>query len=190
MDTITHGLPGALVVRSVLPAKHPGHPFSNRQRLLAGALAGAFPDIVYIACRVAPWSTSPCGNAASRIPLSCCRCGCCLSVYAGLGFQAIPRVALPGIPRGVAVVSHTASDLITVYGTQILVPLSTWRASLGTTFIIAPWFTLVVLAGFIAGFSNTSNRLPRASRAVLLGYLLLQGGLKRQALSIGQDHAS
>jgi len=30
MDTITHGLPGALVVRSVLPAKHPGHPFSNR----------------------------------------------------------------------------------------------------------------------------------------------------------------
>jgi inner membrane protein len=91
---------------------------------------------------------------------------------------------------GIAVVAHTASDLITVYGTQILVPLSTRRASLGTTFIIAPWFTLIVLAGFIAGFSNTSNRLPRASRAVLLGYLLLQGGFKQQALSIGRDHAS
>jgi inner membrane protein len=91
---------------------------------------------------------------------------------------------------GIAVVSHTASALITVYGTQILALQSTWRASLGTTFIIAPWFTLIVLGGFIAGLSNTSDRLPRASRAVLLGYLLFQGGLKRQALSIGRDHAS
>ena len=89
---------------------------------------------------------------------------------------------------GVSVVSHITSDLITVYGTQILAPLSTWRASIGITFIIDPWFTLIVLAGFMAGFKDSATLLPRASLVVLLAYLLFQGGLKQQALALGRDH--
>ena len=66
--------------------------------------------------------------------------------------------------------SHIASDLITVYGTQVLAPLSSLRASIGTTFIIDPWFTLVVLIEFVSGFNSASNRLPYASAGDATGF--------------------
>jgi len=55
MDTVTHSLLGALVVRSVFPAQQrPGQPLTNRQRMVVGAIAGAFPDIDYIASWIDP----------------------------------------------------------------------------------------------------------------------------------------
>lgn len=189
MDTITHSLLGAVVVRSAFPAQKSAHPFSNRQRLLAGAVAGAFPDIDYIASWVDPlvyltlWHRSI-THSFVMLPLWALLTGVVLAFL----FRQRGEWRYLTLLAGVAVVSHIASDLITVYGTQILAPLSIWRASIGTTFIIDPWFTLIVLLGFIAGFSNTSDRLPRASLVALLGYLALQGGLKLQALSIGRDH--
>ncbi|HYQ71047.1 MAG TPA: metal-dependent hydrolase [Gammaproteobacteria bacterium] len=189
MDTLTHSLLGAVVVRSAFPAQRSAHPFSNRQRLLTGALAGAFPDIDYIAAWVDPmvyltlWHRSI-THSFVMLPLWALLVGVVLAFAFGQRREWRYLTLL----AGVAVVSHIASDLITVYGTQILAPLSAWRASIGTTFIIDPWFTLIVLAGLVAGFSNTSDRLPRASLAVLLGYLLLQGGLKQQALSVGREH--
>lgn len=189
MDTITHSLLGAVVVRSLFPAQKSAHPFSNRQRLLAGAVAGAFPDIDYIASWVDPmvyltlWHRSI-THSFVMLPLWALLAGVVLAFL----FRQRGEWRYLTLLAGVALVSHIASDLITVYGTQILAPLSIWRASIGTTFIIDPWFTLIVLSGFIAGFSNTSDRLPRASLVALLGYLALQGGLKLQALSIGRDH--
>jgi inner membrane protein len=191
MDTITHSLLGAVVVRSMFPAQHSAHPFSNRQRLLAGALAGALPDLDYIAAGVDPmvfltlWHRSI-THSLVLLPLWVLLAGIMLAFV----FRQYREWRYLTLLAGVALVSHILSDLITVYGTQVLAPLSTWRASIGTTFIIDPWFTLIVLAGFVAGFSNTSDRLPRASLALLLGYLVLQGGLKQQALSIARDHAA
>ena len=189
MDTITHSLLGAVVVRSFFPAQKSSHPFSNRQRLLTGAVAGAFPDIDYIASWVDPmvyltlWHRSI-THSFILLPLWALLVGVTLAFL----FRQRGEWRYLSLLAGVSVVSHIASDLITVYGTQILAPLSVWRASIGTTFIIDPWFTLIVLLGFIAGFSNTSDRLPRASLVALFGYILLQGGLKLQALSIGRDH--
>ncbi|MGD8620257.1 MAG: metal-dependent hydrolase, partial [Gammaproteobacteria bacterium] len=168
MDTITHSLLGAVVVRSAFPAQQSQHPFSNRQRLLAGALAGAFPDIDYIASWVDPmvyltlWHRSI-THSFVMLPLWALFVGVMLAFI----FRQRREWRYLTLLAGVSVVSHIASDLITVYGTQILAPLSTWRASIGTTFIIDPWFTLIVLAGFLGGFSKTSDRLPRASVAVL-----------------------
>jgi len=189
MDTITHSLLGAVVVRSAFPAQQSTHPFSNRQRLLAGAVAGAFPDIDYIASWVDPmiyltlWHRSI-THSFVLLPLWALLVGVVLS----RAFRQRAEWRYLTLLAGVSLLSHIASDLITVYGTQILAPLSTWRASIGITFIIDPVFTLIVLAGFVAGFGNTSDTLPRASLAVLLGYLLLQGGLRQQALSLGREH--
>ena len=188
MDTITHSLLGAVVVRSVFPAQQSAHPFSNRQRLLIGGLAGAFPDLDYIAAWVDPmvyltlWHRSI-THSFVMLPLWALFVGIMLA----FAFRQRREWRYLTLLAGVAMVSHIASDLVTVYGTQILAPLSSWRASIGTTFIIDPWFTLIVLSGFVAGFSKTSDHLPRASLVVLLGYLLLQGGLKQQALSIGRE---
>jgi inner membrane protein len=189
MDTITHSLLGALVVRSVFPAQQSKHPFSNRQRLLAGAVGGAFPDIDYIAAWVDPmvyltlWHRSI-THSFIMLPLWALLVGITLSFV----FRQRREWRYLSMLAGVAVLSHIASDLITVYGTQVLAPLSSWRASIGTTFIIDPWFTLIVLIGFIAGFKSASQRLPYACLAVLLAYVLFQGGLKQYALTIAQDH--
>jgi len=189
MDTITHSLLGALVVRSVFPAQQSTHPFTNRQRLLAGAVAGAFPDIDYIASWVDPmiyltmWHRSI-THSFIMLPLWALFAGIALSFV----FRQRREWRYLSVLAGVAIVSHIASDLITVYGTQVLAPLSSWRASIGTTFIIDPWFTLVVLIGCIAGLKSDSNRSPYGSLAVLLAYVLFQGGLKHQALSIARAH--
>jgi inner membrane protein len=190
VDTITHSLLGALVVRAGFPAQQSRHPFTNRQRLLAGAIAGTFPDIDYIASWVDPmiyltlWHRSI-THSFVMLPLWALLLGVTLSFV----FRQRSEWRYLSMLAGAAMLSHIASDLITVYGTQVLAPLSSWRASIGTTFIIDPWFTLVVLIGCIAGFKSTSNRLPYASLAVLLVYVLFQGGLKQQALSIAQAHA-
>ena len=179
MDTITHSLLGALVVRAAFPAQQSKHPFTNRQRLIAGAIAGAFPDIDYIASWIDPmvyltlWHRSI-THSFVMLPLWALLVGITLSFV----FRQRQEWRYLSILAGVALLSHIASDLITVYGTQVFAPLSSWRASIGTTFIIDPWFTLVVLVGFIACYKSTSQRLPYACLAVLLVYVLFQGGLK------------
>ena len=189
MDTLTHSLLGAVVVRSAFPAQHSAYPFSNRQRLLVGAVAGALPDIDYIASWVDPmiyltlWHRSI-THSFVLLPLWAMLTGTILSFL----LRQRCEWRYLSLLAGVAMVSHIASDLITVYGTQILAPLSTWRASIGTTFIIDPWFTLIVLAGFIAGLKENAIRLPQACLALLFAYLLLQGGLKMQALALGHDY--
>jgi inner membrane protein len=189
MDTLTHSLLGAVVVRSVFPAQHSTHPFSNRQRLLVGAIAGAFPDIDFIAAWADPmiyltlWHRSI-THSFVMLPL--------WSLFVGVTLSFVLRKRgewrYLSMLAGIAIISHIASDLITVYGTQVLAPLSTWRASIGTTFIIDPWFTLIVLTGFITGFKDRLTRVSRASLVVLVAYLLLQGGLKQQALALGREH--
>lgn len=189
MDTITHSLLGALVVRSAFPAQQSKHSFSNRQRLLAGAVAGAFPDIDYIASWIDPmiyltlWHRSV-THSFVMLPLWALLVGITLSFV----FRQRREWPYLSMLAGLAVLSHIASDLITVYGTQVISPLSSWRASIGTTFIIDLWFTLIVLFGVITGYKSASRRLPGGCLAVLLAYVLFQGGLKQYALSIAQDH--
>ena len=189
MDTITHSLLGALVVRAAFPAQQSKHPLTNRQRLLAGAVAGAFPDIDYIASWVDPmiyltlWHRSI-THSFVMLPLWALLAGVTLSFV----FRQRHEWRYLSMLAGVSLLSHIASDLITVYGTQVIAPLSSWRASIGITFIIDPWFTLVVLVGFISACKSTSNRLPYASLVVLFAYVLLQGGLKQHALSIAREH--
>lgn len=190
MDTLTHSLLGALAVRTAFPEKDSTCPFTDRQRLFAGAFAGAFPDIDYLASFIDPmiyltlWHRGI-THSFVMLPFWALLAGFTLALV----FRQRHEWHFLSLLAGVALLTHIASDLITVYGTQVLAPLSGWRASIGTTFVIDPWFTLIVITGFVAGLKSASNRLPAASLAILLAYLLLQGGLKHHALSIAQGHA-
>lgn len=189
MDTITHGLLGAVVVRATFPACKSSHPFSNRQRLLVGAVAGAFPDIDYVMSWVDPmiyltlWHRGI-THSVLMLPLWALLVGVTLSFL----LRQRGEWRYLSMLAAAALLSHIASDLVTVYGTQVLAPLSFWRASVGTTFILDPWFTLIVLAGFVAGFKGASNRLPVASLVVLLAYVICQAGIKQHAFSIAREH--
>ena len=190
MDTITHSLLGALVVRSVFPARNSKYPFSNRQRLITGGVAGAFPDIDYIASWVDPlvyltlWHRSI-THSVVMLPLWALLAGTLLSFL----FRQQRDWKYLSMLAGFSMLSHIASDLITVYGTQVFAPLSLWRASIGTTFILDPWFTLIVLTGLIAGFGNGSERYSRASLVILITYVTFQAGLKQHSQAIAQEHA-
>jgi len=185
MDTVTHALLGALVVRSTFPAARSRQALTDRQRMTAGAIAGAFPDIDY----VASWADSmvymtlwhrSITHSFVLLPLWA------LLVGVVLAFLFKQRRAWPflALLAGVAILSHILADLITVFGTQILAPLSGWRASIGTTFIIDPWFTAIVLAGFLAGLNRHPGWLPRLSLVLLSVYIGFQGILKFQALAL------
>jgi len=191
MDTITHSLLGALVVRSAFPASGSKRPLTNRQRLLTGAIAGAFPDVDYVASFVDPmvyltlWHRSI-THSFVMLPLWALLVGVLLS----FAFRQRGQWCFLTLLAGISVISHILSDLITVYGTQIFSPLSGWRASIGTTFIIDPWFTMIVLIGFIAGLKENVRLLPQISLAILVAYVTFQGVLKYQALSVAYAHVN
>ncbi len=188
MDTVTHALLGALVVRSVFPAPRSRQPLTDRQRMAVGAIAGAFPDIDYIASWIDPmvymtlWHRSI-THSFVLLPLWA------LLVGVALAFAFKQRKAWPFVTvlAGVSVLSHIVADLITVFGTQVFAPFSGWRASIGTTFIIDPWFSAIVLAGFLAGLNKHYRWLPRLSLTVLVVYIGFQGFLKHQALSLAHE---
>ena len=98
--------------------------------MAVGAIAGAFPDIDYIASWIDPmvymtlWHRSI-THSFVLLPLWA------LLVGVALAFAFKQRKAWPFVTvlAGVSVLSHIVADLITVFGTQVLAPLSSWRAS-------------------------------------------------------------
>lgn len=189
MDTITHSLLGGLVVRSVFPAHKSEYPLSNRQRLAVGASAAAFPDIDYLGSWVDPmiyltlWHRGI-THSFMLLPVWALFIGILLAFV----FRQRTQWRYITLLAGVAVLSHILSDLITVYGTQILAPLSTWRASVGTTFIIDPWFSVIVLGGFLLGLKDRPRLKPALLLAVLVSYVALQATLKYQALTVANHY--
>jgi len=189
VDTLTHSLLGALVVRAGFPARKSGHALSDRQRMLIGAVAGAFPDIDYAASWVDPmvyltlWHRSI-THSFVMLPFWALLVGVVLAYM----FRKRSEWRFVTLMASVSVVSHILADLITVYGTQIVAPLSGWRASIGTTFIIDPWFTLIVLIGVAAGLRKRAPGVPALSLAVLVAYVGFQAILKHQALAMGNTH--
>ena len=190
MDTITHSLLGAVTVRALLPARGDAPLFNNRQRMITGAVAGAFPDIDYIMSWVDPmiylahWHRGI-THSLVLLPLWALFVGVLMAAVFRR-YRAWPFLTLLA---GISVLSHILSDLITTYGTQVFAPLSGWRASLSTTFVIDPWFSLIVLAGFIAGLRLASRSVPAVSLFALLAYVALQANLKMQALGVAKAHA-
>jgi len=89
-----------------------------------------------------------------------------------------------------AITAHIAADVITNFGTMVFAPFSDWRVALGTTFIIDPWFSGVIVAGLIASAIAWRSRFPAiAAFAVLAGYVGLQFVQRQHALEFARQYA-
>lgn len=189
MDTLTHSLLGGVAVRTAFPADGSRVALSNRQRLAVGALAGAFPDIDYLASWIDPmiyltrWHRGV-THSLILLPLWALVVGVLLAFL----FRRRTHWRYFTLLAGTAILTHILSDLITVYGTQILAPLSTWRASIGITFIIDPWFSAIVLVGFVIGLRERPWLPPSIFLGALVAYLALQAAMKYQALTVAEDY--
>ena len=100
------------------------------------------------------------------------------------GWRALYGVTALGLA------AHIAGDVITGFGTMVLAPLSTWRAALGTTFIIELWFSGIILAGLVLSLFLPRSRLPAvAASVVLAGYVGFQYVQRQKALDFGNAYA-
>lgn len=77
-----------------------------------------------------------------------------------------------------ALLSHPLLDLLTPYGTQLLLPFSDARFAINAMPIIDPAYTLILLAGLTAGAWRWPHRAVRVAAATLLlsGSYLAWGG--------------
>ncbi len=88
-----------------------------------------------------------------------------------------------------ALITHPVLDCFTIYGTQALLPFSDYPISLGSVFIIDPFFTLPLVVALVVAWRNPAALRQQRVLGSALGfgaaYLLLsvviQGHMQRQA---------
>jgi inner membrane protein len=188
VDVFTHALLGAEVAYAATPDRAR---LSTRERLLLGGVAAAFPDIDFVGFLVDPlnfladWHQGP-THSLVLLPL--------WAVLIGGVFTAVVRrrsvFAEAAIVSGLGLATHIASDVITAYGAAVLYPLSDRRVSLGTTFVIDPVFTGIVLAGLLLGLWTGRRMVAGVGLAVLCLYVAGLAGLQQRAIEIGHASAS
>ncbi|HEY6097025.1 MAG TPA: metal-dependent hydrolase, partial [Candidatus Deferrimicrobium sp.] len=155
MDTVTHGLTGWLIARSV-PENQGG-----KTATAAVVLGSVLPDADHLASLLGSdaairfhrgISHSFAGIAVSSLLLAflLCRFG---------KWKDLKKLYLLVL---IGQLSHIALDLLTSYGTQILQPFSDVRVSFDLLFIIDLVFTGIVLAGILL-----SRHRPMRARAAL-----------------------
>jgi inner membrane protein len=188
VDVFTHALFGAKAAYAAAPGTDP---LGTRDRILLGASAAAFPDVDFAAFLVDPlrfladWHQAP-THSVVLLPVWAAAIG-------GLYVTVTGRRTLLGaavLVSAIALASHIVSDLITVYGTAVFYPLSDVRVSLGTTFVIDPLFTALVLAGLA---SALAMRRPAVARIGLIALALYVGGqayLQQRAIGVASVAAA
>ena len=190
MDTVTHSLLGALVARASAPAGTASLHLGLRERSVAGGLAAAFPDIDYLTFWIEPltflaeWHRGP-THSIVLLPVWALSLGL---LFAVLGRRRAHWRELVAV-CALALASHIASDVITAYGTQIFSPISDFRISLGTTFVIDPYFSAIIVLGLLAGWRWAPQPPARYAVLTLLIYVGAQWLLQRHAIGLATDLA-
>ena len=165
MDTLTHALSGALLARATEPK---AATVPRRTRMVVTFWAAAFPDSDFVLRFIDPltYLTAHRGITHSVIMLPV------WATVLALLFQFLYRRRYPWraffVACALGIGIHIAGDVITSFGTMIFAPVSEWRAQLPVTFIIDPYFTLIIVAGLLA-----SLRWPRTRTAAAAGLFLL-----------------
>ena len=189
MDTLTHALLGALVVRASASATLEPSRVDLRTATLVGAVAAAFPDIDYLGFWIAPlrfladWHRGP-THSLVLVPLWALLLGLLLAFLFGNRRKWRVFVGICAL----ALLSHIGSDLITAYGTQILSPIFDRRIAFGTTFVIDPYFSAIVLVALTASVRLRTRSAARLGILALAGYLGLQLCLHQQAKALGSAY--
>jgi len=188
LDTFTHALSGALIVRATAP-KDPS-PGSLPRRIGAGFLAAAAPDLDFVISYVGPVAYLEHHRGVTHsvvlLPLWALALSWLLAkiLREPGGWRALYGVCALGLA------THIAGDVITSFGTIVFAPFSDWRAAIGTTFIIDPWFTGIILFGLIFSLILRKSRTPAvAASVVLASYVGFQYLQKQNALQFAEHYA-
>lgn len=191
MDTLTHALSGALIARATAAATQHENALPLRGRIVAGFLAGAFPDSdIVIRFFTDPITYLNLHRGVTHsivlLPLWALLLA---GVFSLLWRRLYPWRAFYGVALlGIAI--HIVGDVITTFGTQVLAPFSDYKAIIPTTFIIDLYFTGIILVGLLASWWWRQNRVPAVAGLMLLaGYVGFQGVQLERARALGVQYA-
>lgn len=178
MDTISHGLAGSVLARSL--TERPG----ARVALLVGAVAGVVPDFdfLFFSSRL-QYLQDHRGWTHSFFVMPLLALAPALAVKV---FARAARLSTLWLFAAVGLASHILFDWITSFGTMFLTPLSRERFSLDWVFILDPVFTLICLSTFVAALvrRDRARRIALFGSGILLSYVAICGVLHARALEI------
>lgn len=185
MDNLTHTLSGLVAARL-----YPARELSMRSRYIAGALATNFPDLDILLAPISPelYLMHHRGETHSLLMLPLW--ALLLSwVFARMFKSSGGWRDFYGL-TALALLVHIFADWITGYGTQLFAPLTHETYSLGTTFIIDPVMSALLLLGYLGSLRwKASLRAAQASVMLVLAWIGTQYYWKQQAIEAGQSYA-
>lgn len=186
MDTLTHALSGALLVRAAEPVLPRLKILPVRIRLITGMAAAAFPDMDGVLRLIDTltylnWHQGP-THSLVMLPL-----------WAFLLAHLFSKVVrgcyswqLFLIPASLGIAIHIAEDWITSYGLMLLAPFSTARFSMPLAFVIDLWFSAIIILGLIMSYIFPAKKYIAGYALVCLAiYVMLLGTLHERAKDIG-----
>lgn len=188
MDTLTHALSGALLARATNPKDAP--PRSLPRRVAAGFFACAAPDLDIVFSLWGPVEYLELHRGPTHSFVL-------LPFWALLFSWVLAKIlrepggwkALYGV-TALGLATHIAGDWITSFGTMMFWPLSDARPGLGSTFIIDPWFSGIIVAGLLLSVAFRKTRVPALAASIALcGYVAFGWLQKQKALEFGAEYA-
>jgi inner membrane protein len=193
VDTLTHGLSGALLARATWSDRDADRGVGAAERAAVGFAAASFPDIDYLLFWVDPlvYLNLHQGWTHSFV---------LMPGWAGLLSPLLARIGAywTGQPRawrdyytvcllGIGV--HIGGDVLTAYGTQIWAPLSGSRFAWPISFVIDPYFSAILVTGLCWALRSRQVLPPRLALLALGTYILMQALCWYQAFAVAQGYA-
>ena len=165
MDTVTHGLAGWLIARSIPETWRGEHP---RAATAAVVLGSVLPDADHAASLLGSEMYLRIHRGLSHSLLGICLSSLVLALLAARfgKWRDWKRI---GLLLALGQLSHVALDLLNSYGTQILQPFSDARFALDLLFIVDLAFTGIIVAGLARSRANPGR--ARAALAALVAYV-------------------
>lgn len=189
MDTITHVLVGAVTARATAPVRVTSEQLSNKDRMIAGGIAAAFPDSDYVTLLIDPlsfiadWHRSE-THSLLLLPI--------WSVLIGIVLANMTRRRTYWRELSLVCVlslcSHILTDLITSWGIKLFAPFSDFSPALAVTYVIDPIFTLIMFITLVLVIYRQTRRTARIGLLVLAAYIGMQFGLKHHAENIAVSY--
>jgi inner membrane protein len=181
VDAVAHALIGAQA-----GAWWRAGQLSPRERLLLGAAAAVFPDIDFVGFPIDPlrfladWHQGP-THSLLMLPLWAALLAAvsCMLTRRRAAFIEAAAIAAAGLA------THLLLDGLTVYGTQLLWPLSARRFALGSVFVIDPGFIVLAAAALVLALAGR-RRSAVATLLLTVVYLAALAALQQRALALAR----
>jgi inner membrane protein len=165
MDTVTHGIAGSVLGRSLCGG------VGARTALVVAGVAAMLPDLdfLYIRSRL-DYLSEHRGWTHSFLVMPVL--GFVVALVAKL-FARGARLAALWLYAAAGITSHIVFDWITSFGTMFWTPASRTRHSLDWVFILDPWFTGIglVTLGLALAFRGRGRRVAAAGSLMLFVYV-------------------